>query len=187
MPKQNNNIVMHSTRGMFGKQVVFKRRGGESYVSAPPEIKPGRKPTEAQLAIQQRFKSSTEYANEAIKDPEIKKIYQAKAKGNQMAHNVAVLDAFYPPVVLEITAAAYQGQIGNVISLQAEDDFKVTEVKVTIHNAAGDLIEEGLAVQGKRLLWTYTVTQANANIAGTKIKAIAKDLANNEGTLEETV
>jgi hypothetical protein len=38
MAKQGNNIIMRNTRGMVGKQIVFKRRAGRSYVAAPPEV-----------------------------------------------------------------------------------------------------------------------------------------------------
>ena len=38
MARQKNNIIMRSTRGMVGGQIVFKRRAGKGYVSAAPEI-----------------------------------------------------------------------------------------------------------------------------------------------------
>ena len=38
MARQKNNIIMRSTRGMVGEQIVFKRRAGKGYVSAAPEI-----------------------------------------------------------------------------------------------------------------------------------------------------
>ncbi len=184
MARQKNNIVMKGARGMFGGQVVFKKRGGRPYVAAPPEIKEGRKSTPAQLAIQQRFKDSTEYAAEALLDPETKKAYQAKAKSYQSAHNIAVLDAFYPPEVFDVNAIGYKGLAGDVIVIQAQDDFKVMAVKVSIRNSVGELIEEGAAIEGKKQSWNYSVTTANANISGTKITATAVDLPGNEGMME---
>ncbi len=186
MPKQKNNIVMKSTTGMFGGQVVFKERAGESYVSAPPQFDEDREFTPAQLAYQQKFRESIEYASEAVKDPNLKAMYQAKAKRSQSAHNIAFQDAFHAPVVHEILTA-YRGVAGDLITVQAEDDFKVTAVKVTIHDANGLLIEEGDALAGKRFTWTYVARQANANAAGSKIRAVATDLADNEGSLEVTV
>ena len=35
MARQKNNVVMQNTRGMFGGQVVFKKRAGKGYVAAP--------------------------------------------------------------------------------------------------------------------------------------------------------
>lgn len=186
MPRQKNNIVMKTTTGMFGKQVVFKERAGESYVSAPPQFDENREPTASQLQYQQRFKESIAYASEAVKDPALKNLYQAKAKRSQSAHNIAFQDAFHAPVVHEISLG-YRGLVGDLITVQAEDDFKVTAVKITIHDADGELVEEGNAVAGKKFNWTYTVTQANANVAGSKIRAVATDLAGNEGSLEVTM
>jgi hypothetical protein len=187
MPKQKNNIVMKTTSGMFGKQVVFKERAGESYVSAPPQVNENREPTDKQVEGQQRFRESIEYASDAIKDPVLKKGYQAKAKRSQSAQNVAFQDAYHAPVVHEIVGAGYRGQVGDVITVVAEDDFKVTAVKVSIYDADGELLEEGNAIAGKKFNWMYTVTQPNANVAGSTIKAIAFDLPGNEGTLQVTV
>ena len=52
MAKQKNNIIMRSTRGMIGGQIVFKRRAGKGYVSAAPETNENRMPTEKQQAVQ---------------------------------------------------------------------------------------------------------------------------------------
>ena len=51
MAKQGNNLIMRNTRGMVGKQIVFKRRAGRSYVAAPPEVNEDRKPTAKQLVF----------------------------------------------------------------------------------------------------------------------------------------
>src|SRR5690606_2507697 len=141
MPKQTNNIVMHGTRGMFGNQVVFKIRGTESYVSAPPQTDPNRVPTDPQQVIRDRFKGSADYAKSAMEDADMKAAYQAKVKGNQSAYNVAFRDAFTPPEVQGAITQGYVGQVGNLIVIQASDDFKVHSVLVSIHNASGELIE----------------------------------------------
>lgn len=188
MPKQKNNIVMRSTRGMFGKQVVFKERAGETYVAAPPEVNENRKPTAPQLVMQQRFTKSALYASAAIKDADIKKLYAAAAKRNQSAYNVALRDAFTTPVVEGIITQGYLGQADNIIVAQATDDFMVKAVSIAIHSSANELIESGDAIANiDGLNWTYTVTQANANIAGSVITATAVDLPGNEGSLEVTL
>jgi hypothetical protein len=65
------------------------------------------------------------------------------------------------------------------------DDFRVTAVQVEIYTAAGTLLEKGNAEQQVNGLdWTYTATQANNLLTGSKIKAIATDIPGNEGTLE---
>jgi hypothetical protein len=78
--------------------------------------------------------------------------------------------------------------VGDVIVVHAMDDFKVNAVRIAIHNADGELIEEGAAVEDAGgLSWSYAVTQANANVAGSKITATAIDIPENEGSLEVTL
>jgi hypothetical protein len=188
MAKQKNNLIMRSTRGMVGKQIVFKRRAGRSYVAAPPEVNENRKPTEKQQSARLNFKSSVEYATMALKDASIKKAYEAMAKKGRSAHNVAFQDAYTPPVVLGIIAQGYTGAIGNVIVVHAKDDFKVSKVMVSIRSAANVLIEEGPAMaNADRMSWSYTTTRAVADVKGVIVKASAFDLPGNDGSLEVTV
>ena len=187
MAKQKNNIIMRSTRGMVGGQIVFKRRAGKGYVSAAPEVNENRKPTEKQLAVQEKFKTSTAYAQLAIKDAGLKKAYKAAALRGQTAYNVAFQDASYAPKVIALFTDGYTGVIGNTLVVRATDNFKVAIVKVSIRNANGELIEEGPAELSTGDLWIYTVTQSNFNINGTKIKATAFDMPENEGSLEVTL
>ena len=188
MAKQGNNIIMRNTRGMVGKQIVFKRRAGRSYVAAPPEVNGNRKATPKQLAVQQRFRTSIAYAKAALTSIELKEAYDKVALRGQSAFNVAFQDAYYAPIVLGIITQTYTGVAGNVIVVHATDNFKVNTVKVSIYNANEELIEEGPAVaNADGFSWSYTVTQANANVPGTKIKATAFDIPENEGILEVTV
>lgn len=179
---------MRTTRGMFGKQVVFKKRGGKYYVSAPPEVDENRVPTVNQRMIQGRFKRSSAYATAAIQDEGTKAAYAAAARRHQSAHNVAFRDALRSPEVLEIDAEGYEGAVGNRIVVEAIDDFSVVAVKVAVYNPSGVLVESGEAVSSAQgLHWTYTVTQANPNVSGSRIVATAVDLPGNEGLLEITL
>ena len=188
MARQKNNAVMHNARGMFAKQVVFKERAGRVYLAGPPNTKLNRKPTEPQLEVQERFKAATGYAKDAMLDPEMKKAYAKAANRRQTAYNIAFRDAYNAPVVKAVFTNGYRGVAGDSIIVQAKDDFKVNEVKVAIFNPLGELIEQGEAVaMGDRKSWNYTVTQANGSLAGTKIKASAFDIPENEGILEITL
>jgi hypothetical protein len=188
MARQKNNIIMKSTRGMFGKQVVFKKRAGRVYVAAPPDTDENRKPTDPQQLIRDKFKDATEYAKVAMQDPDMKAEYKKVANKRQTAYNMAFRDAYNPPVVTAVFTNGYRGIVGDSIVVQAKDDFKVTEVRVSIFNAAGDLIEQGEAVEmATKKSWNYTVTQANAALPGTKIRASAFDVPENEGFLEVTL
>jgi hypothetical protein len=179
---------MKGARGMFGKQVVFKVRKGKQILAAPPSFDEDRVPTPNQLAAQDRFRFSSEYAKKAIKDADLKAAYQKVASKRQSAQNMAFKDAYNPPEVIDIITRGYTGAVGNIIVVHAVDDFKVTSVNVSILDGSGTLIEKGEAFSNKhRVVWVYTVTVANANIGGCKIVATAFDLPMNNNTMEVLV
>jgi hypothetical protein len=91
-------------------------------------------------------------------------------------------------VVQGIVTDGYLGRVGDVIVVHAQDDFKVNAVRISIRSAADELIEEGAAAENADgLSWSYTVTQGNANVVGSKITATAIDIPENEGSLEVTL
>ena len=189
MARQKGNSVMHNTRGLFNKQVVFKERAGRVYVAGPPNTKDNRKPTASQQLVQDRFKEATEYAKAVMADAQLKAAYANAANKRQSAYNIAFKDAYTAPQVTAIFANGYRGGVGDSIIIQAKDDFKVNEVKVSIFNANDELIEEGEAseMSGVKKSWNYTVTQANSTLLGTTIRATAYDIPENEGSLEVTL
>jgi hypothetical protein len=185
MAQQKDNHVMSGVRGMIGGQVVFKRRAGKTYVSAPPEVDENRKATPAQAVIRQRFKKAITYANAVVKDAALKQAYFNAAKRGQSAHNVAFLDAYYPPEIITMITQGYRGVVGDVIVVIAKDDFKVAAVTISIYTATGELMEAGAAVANRDgLSWQYICTKQHVAIAGCKIIATATDLPGNEGVME---
>lgn len=185
MAKQENNIVMKGTSGMFGGQVVFRQRAGKTVLAAPPTIDPNREISEAEEALRKRFKDAARAASASLADPTVKAAYEAIAKPGQAAFNVAFTDVYYAPEILGILTQGYAGAVGNIISVQAIDNVKVKNVKVRITTAADALIEEGNAVMDiDGITWNYTATALNVNVEGSKIIATAADLAGNETVLE---
>jgi hypothetical protein len=184
MAKVKDNVMMKGFSGTIGKQLTFRQIGGKTFVSnyqkAPAVPATGKK-----LAAQARFGIATAYARKAVKDPELKAMYQAAVKGGQRAFNIAMMDALQAPVVESIQADHYQGNPGDQIIVSATDDFKVTGVTVSIHNKAGILIEEGNAIIQKddETKWRYIVQQQNAELTGSKITAVATDLPGNTGSM----
>ena len=165
--------------GTVAKQLTFRQWAGRTIVGKKrgPSAVP---PTDEFLARQAKFKSSIAYAKGAIKDPAVKALYKAAAKLGYSAFNVAMADAYLAPTVNSINTGNYHGAAGDTIIVNATDDFKVKGVTVSIHTAAGDLVEEGIAVmQINETDWLYTATQANAALAGSKITAVASDLPGN--------
>lgn len=186
MARIKGNLFMMNVRGMIGKQIVVKKRGETEYLSAPPTYDENRVPTPNQQAWGIKFKKIVAYAKVAAKDPVSGPDYKAAAIKGQSGYNVAFKDARYAPKVTAITCKGYAGRVGDIIYIQATDDFRVTRVIVSIISSAGDVVEEGVA-ESDGVLWMYSVTRANENISGCRVIAKAYDLPQNEGVKEVTI
>ncbi len=68
-------------------------------------------------------------------------------------------DFMHAPEIKDINLAAWNGQAGQVIRIQAVDDVKVDTVTVVITDNADVLIEQGAAVLAADGWWEYTTTQ----------------------------
>ena len=187
MARVKDNPLTRGFSGTIAKLITFTQRAGETVVGK--YRRPSSKaPTDTALAIRARFKSSIAYARAAVKNAATKAMYNAAAPAGSSGFNIALADAFKPPVVESIDSGLYHGVVGDVIMVRATDDFKVAALKVSIHNGAGDLLEEGDAViQEDTIAWLYNAKAANAAVAGSKISAVATDLPGNATTLEVTL
>ena len=168
---------------------MFREWEGKTVVAKAPKSRTG-KPTPAQEQNQENFLLATKYAT-AVKegtDQGIRDAYAAALKPRQNLYSRAVADFISPPIVKSIDASAYTGVVGSTITIRAIDDFRVTGVLVEIFSASGGLLEKGNAIQQNNGIdWTYTTTQANAVLAGSKINAMATDVPGNTGTLVVTL
>ena len=189
MAHVNHSIITGKFKGMLGKELVFREWEGKTIVAKAPKSRTGA-PTPQQVETQENFLLASRYAKAVMtgQDPGIREAYAKALRPRQNVYSRALEDFISLPVVKSIGKSAYTGVIGDKITVRAIDDFRVTGVSVEIHSANGTLLEKGNAVQSVNGLdWTYTVTQANNLLAGSKIKAIATDVPGNEGTLEVTL
>jgi len=189
MANISENLLVKKARGNVAKQFVYKTRGNHTHITKMPHVPKDRQPSKGQGDQRSLFASASLYAQGAISDPARKDLYLKKAGPGQTAFNIAFRDFLKAPVVSKIITAQYTGVAGAAIVVAAKDDFRVAKVTVSIHAAGGALIEQGEAVLNpiNREQWTYTATQANAVLAGTKITATAFDLPGNTGVLEVTL
>ena len=187
MAKVAKNLVLHGASGKLGDMLVIRQQGGQTILSVAPG--PSKtEPSEAQKLQRSRFQQAVIYAKAQMADPDSKAEYGEKAKGNKTAYNVAVADFFAAPNIDEIDVANYTGSLGDTIRVRATDDFKVTQVKVTIINADGSLVEEGDAVlQPNDLDWVYTATAENSSLDGDRILVQAMDQPGNVTEQEQDV
>ena len=179
MAKQTNNVVTHGLSGKVGDLLVFRQRAGKTVVAkAPPKRKVT---TEQQKEQQRKFQRAVLYAKSVIADSAgMGAVYNKAAKKGLTAYNVAVADFFHAPDIQNIDVSGYTGQPGDIIRIEITDDFAVKEVKVTITNADGSLVEKGFATpDAVGYLWIYTATATNDSLDGDKIEITASDLPGN--------
>lgn len=189
MANSNNSVITGKLRGTLGKELVFREWEGKTVVAKAPKKRTG-PATSKQLVIQENFMLAAKYAAAVMKgtDQGIRDAYSAALKPRQNLFSRAAADFMSPPVVKVIGTSAYTGVVGSTITIRAVDDFRVTSVLVEIFAASGTLLEKGNAVQqANGVDWTYTTTQANAVLSGSKISAIATDVPGNTGTLVVTL
>jgi hypothetical protein len=185
MAKVRLNPILEQVHGKVG-DLVFKRSGDEVIIARKQDFS-NREPSEAQLAVQERFRQAALYGRLVMADPDTKKLYEdaAKAKG-QPLFSLTVADFFHAPSVDMIDMAGYGGRVGDRIVIQAHDDFAVSAVKVALTNAAGDPIESGEAVEtpAKSGRWLYTATAAVATGTQVRINVTATDHPGGTGSSE---
>jgi len=179
MAESKNNVITHGLTGLVGDMIVFRNRGGKTFVSSKPKARTGEM-SEGQKLHVGKFQEATLYAKGSVADPTLKEAYLAKATGNETAYNVAVADFFHAPDIETVNLSKYSGKVGETITIRATDDFKVTEVSVAIYNADGTEVEQGLAVlSANGVDWVYTAIAENASLDGDRIVIRASDLPGN--------
>lgn len=180
MAKVSNNIFVRGLSGSLGDQFIIRKgRGGTTVITNKPTFASDRTFNEAQLAHQDAFRMAIAYAKSA----RTQEVYATKVEGtDQTAFNAAVADYFGSPEVLEIDVQGWDGSIGHVILIKAQDDTHVATVQVAITNGNGTTFEQGQAMRGDGLWWKYTTT---TQVSGDPIHVIAtaKDLPGNDHQL----
>lgn len=184
---QNNSVITGKLKGALGKELVFREWDGRSIVAKAPRKREG-DPTPDQLKNQEKFQLASRYAKNIIKDKDMAEGYAMNLRPRQNVYSRALEDFVNPPKVVSFNTRGYRGVAGDKITVRANDDFRVTSLLLEIYAADGTLVEQGNAeLNANGLDWTYTATQANNQLAGSTIKAIAIDAPGNEGTLEFTL
>ncbi|WP_276373605.1 hypothetical protein [Chryseolinea sp. H1M3-3] len=181
------NALLEGVSGKVGSNLVLRKRGKRTILATNGE-RTGVL-TEKQKVVRERFKNAATYAKSALRNPEIKAVYEAAAKGDEFmtAFTVAVRDYLRPPQIAAILLEGYTGQPGSIIQVRPIDDFKIVRINVSINAPDGTLLETGDAVQQDgEMDYQYAAVQANAVLAGTKVTVKAIDRPGNE-TIEERV
>ncbi len=187
MSKIDNNPLLKAASGMLGNTVVYRTIGDQIQMVNKPKKR--KTISDKQQGVQTNFLKARNYAIRQTANPDFKKLYESgitKKKGS--AYMVAMSDYLNAPTIDLIDTFAYKGNVGDVIEVEARDDFRVTAVKVTITDGGGNLLEEGDAQQAEVTgAWVYKATVANLAVTGSVIKAIAFDRPGNSTPQEVTL
>jgi hypothetical protein len=176
----NDNIITRFQRGRFG-DIIYRVVGSLSISSKAPDYSKI-KWSPAQEANRMRFRDGMAYARKAFEDPEKEKYYQNKAGAGQHKFNMAVADYMVKPKINEVDIENYKGKEGNLIRVDASDNYKVAGVIVMILNAAGLLVESGMAVEypysgsGE---WIYKTMEENPDWKGGRVVVRVTDSPGN--------
>jgi hypothetical protein len=181
MAKVRNNIFVRGLSGAVGDQFVIKTtRSGKTIITNMPTFGEDRQFSEAQKSHQSAFREASAYARSAKTQP----VYVERANAtNSIPYNVAISDWFGKPQVLEIDVTDWTGQAGQPIRVRAQDNIHVATVQIRIEDKDGTQLEEGEAVKGDGLWWTYTTTSTVPQAIACRVVAVAMDLPGNTGSL----
>lgn len=143
-------------------------------------------PTDAQLAVRERFRLAADYGRAAKQDPQLLPIYEAVAKAKGTSVLIAMMtDYLNPPDVNSVDLSSYTGRVGDVIRIRASKDAGVLAVNVAIRAADLSVLEEGSAIL-QNGTWIYTATSAIPSSPAVTITATAVDRPGNTGTKTAT-
>ncbi|SFD21467.1 hypothetical protein SAMN05518672_1011082 [Chitinophaga sp. CF118] len=176
----NNNLILSHLSGTIGNQITVRQVAGATIVSKKQKKKTKRS-SEKQLETQDVFKDASYIAKQLLLDPDLEAFYASVAGPRQTAYNMALMDAYEPPEITNITTDQYIGNPGDKIIVRAIDKLRVYQVVVTIYTAEGTLLEEGNAILGRNGKdWTYTATKEHVVSKGAKIQTMAEDIPANK-------
>jgi len=124
-----------------------------------------------QRASQSRFREAQAYVKRIKLDSGEYAFYKAEERvQHKRACDLAMSDYLSAPVIQDVDASAFHGVSGDVICVQARDDFRVVGVEVSIEQIDdGTVLESGGAsVAGDTGIWRY-MTQLNYGV-GTSVR-----------------
>jgi hypothetical protein len=186
MAKVKNNQFVKGISGKLGDDLVYRQVDNQTIITKRGVITGA--PTSRQSTIRNRFAQATQFASVAIEHPETSVQYKlmAEVQGLKSAYLAAVTDFLTEPEISSVLTSEYKGRIGDMIIIKPKHLYKITALTVTIFKPDGSVLETGAAI-AHELMWRYTTTVANANVAGSKMRFVAKDRRDKEVVLEVTV
>ena len=139
--------------------------------------------TAAQQQVRDQFRAASAYAKRMLADLVVAPRYAVAAAAKGMKPRpFMIADFFNEPVVQMIDVSGYHGPAGQLIKVQAYDDFEVTGVNIAVLDGGNAVIFEGAAVLVNGL-WQFAAPSNIALGEVVTIRATATDLPGHTGTL----
>ena len=161
-----SRVEMHAPfttfSGTIGK-LVYRKFRGKTIVAMKPDA--DRPLSQAEVAHRQDFAQAATWAKAALQNEELRPFYEALGKQREIPPRAAAMADFLKrPSIEALDLANYAGKIGNRIYFMATDNGGVVSAQVTITDADGNLIENGMAVEvdAGTGYWMYTAKSAVA-------------------------
>lgn len=164
--KLHPNNIIGILHGKVGDLIFVRRKNGSIHVRRLPVRKADF--TAGEVASQNDFRQAAAYVRRTKLEPEQYAPYEAEGKiTGKRACDLAHADFRCSPQIQDIDLSGYTGKAGELIDVEAVDNFEVAAVLLTIVGADGVLIEHGPAlIQRAPAPWLYT-TQATVPISQT--------------------
>jgi hypothetical protein len=173
------DVILHPAverfRGAMGR-MVFKKYKDRTIVCRKADG--GGTQSQAQMNHQDRFKQAITYGKLALANPTTRALYAQAAKEKDVPiFSVCVADFFNAPTINVINTSDYHGQGGDPINIITSDDVGVVNVRVTITDTTGTVIESGNAIEASfgTGCWAYMATVSIAPGYPVNINVVAED------------
>jgi hypothetical protein len=138
-------------QGKFGDG-IYKWYNGVCVRQRLPQRRKNRRISAREAATRDNLRQAVTYAQSVIADPAAKAYYAAAArKLRRSVYIVAKADAMKAPEIrLPRLAQAYQGRAGEQLMIDTGDLFRVQTLRITVRDAAGDIVETGEARRSRK-------------------------------------
>lgn len=178
MELRNNDLVTGAS-GRFGPLLVFRQRGGKTFIMKRPGKR--RKPaSNSQRKQQSIFGEAVFYARSVLADQNKRAVYQSKLERSQSVYLLAISDFCKGPEICRWDLSDYAGRRGDRIIARVVDNVHVEWVKIEINDLENRLIEEGFAAKSANGAdWVYKLTTRNTGFLHTKVVITAADMPGN--------
>lgn len=150
------NSVLRGMRGMVGDQLVFKRYGDKTVVTAKPDVRKKNSPLQA-LNLE-RFREAARYARAILRDPVKAEKYRKLAVKlkKHSAYNVAISEYMLRIRIQSKDAVSPVSEDKKrVVVTATKGNFKVSSVGVKVTDRAGWVVAAGAASAINATDWVY--------------------------------